>query len=263
MKNQKIVYALKTAVLLLLINLFHSQPYGQTISLQLQTDYSNEGTTYTPSLAVGDVNNDGLPDLVATNRPAAGGDFIAVYLNNGAGGYNTTPFPAGSSLGARVVTLGDFNEDGNLDMVIGTDSLTAGLNIRLGNGTGNFATGTPTGSAIIESVSDLVNADFNGDGHLDLAMTKVGGYNTTPSNAVKVWLGNGTGGFSGFVTSSLLFGGAQDLEVSDFNVDGRPDIAATAPNSNVIQILINNGAGGFNAPVNTTSNGAQDRLGRF
>ncbi|MGI8641122.1 MAG: hypothetical protein ACR2MG_14400 [Pyrinomonadaceae bacterium] len=30
---------------------------------------------------------------------------------------------AGSGLGARVVALGDFNEDGNLDMAIGTDSL--------------------------------------------------------------------------------------------------------------------------------------------
>lgn len=227
---------------------------AQTVSLQLQSDYTTGGTTYSPSLAVGDVNNDGRPDLVTTNRdnPA----FVAVYLNNGAGGF-AAPIQAGSIPSARVVVLGDFNEDGNLDMVIGTDSLSAGLNIRLGNGTGAFPTGTDTGSATIESVSDLATADFNGDGNLDLVMTKVGGYNTTPSNAVKVWLGNGSGGFSGFITSALMFGGAQDIEVADFNTDGRPDIAATAPNSNVVQVLLNDGAGGFNAPINTTSNGAQ------
>lgn len=133
--------------------------------------------------------------------------------------------------------------------------------MRLGNGTGNFPAGTSYGTpTTIESISDMATADFNGDNCLDLAITKVGGYNTAPSNAVKILLGNCLGVFdppAANLTYAMMFGGAQDIEVSDFNVDGRPDIAATAPNSNVIQILINNGAGGFNAPLNTTSNGAR------
>ncbi len=257
MKTKLTISMIKSISLILIFCAAAIIGKAQTVNLQLQSDYTNDGTTYAPSVAFGDVNNDGRPDLVATNRRTTGGDYVGIFLNNGAGGFSSTPLEAGSNLSARVVVLADFNKDGNLDMVIGTDSLTTGLNIRLGNGSGNFATGIPTGSAIIESVSDLVAADFNGDGNLDLAMTKVGGYNTAPSNAVKVWFGNGMGGFSGFSTSALMFGGAQDIEVADFNVDGRPDIAATAPNSNVIQILLNNGAGGFNAALNTTYNGAR------
>jgi hypothetical protein len=230
---------------------------AQTVNLQLQSDYANEGMNYSPSLAVGDVNNDRLPDLVTTTRPASGGDFIAVYLNNGTGGFSAA-LRAGNDFSARVVALGDFNKDGNLDMAIGRDTLAIGLNVRLGNGTGNFPTGTDFGSTTtIESISDMVTADFNGDGNLDLAITKNIGYNTAPSNAVKILFGDGLGGFAGLTAFPVQFGGASDIEVSDFNVDGRPDIAATAPNSNVVQVLINNGAGGFNAPINTTSLFAQ------
>ena len=257
MKNKITYYLIKSVSLMLIFCAGLIIAKAQTVNLQLQSDYTNDGAAYAPSVAVGDVNNDGRPDLVATNRPTAGGDFIAVYLNNGAGGFNAS-IPAGSNLGARVVALGDFNKDGNLDMAIGTDSLANGINIRLGNATGNFPTGTNIGSTTtVESVSDMVTADFNGDGNLDLLITKVGGYNTAPTNAVKLLLGDGLGGFTGLTAFAVQFGGAQDIEVSDFNVDGRPDIAVTAPNSNVVQVLINNGAGGFNAPVNTTANGAQ------
>lgn len=258
MKSQKTLQIFRSVALAALLCGGITAARAQTVNLLLQNDYTNDGATYAPSIAVGDVNNDGRPDLVATNRPAVGGDFIAVYLNNGAGGFNTTPLPAGLSLSARVVVLGDFNKDGNLDLAIGTDFLTGGLNIRLGNGTGNFPTGTSFGtSTTIESISDMVTADFNGDNILDLAITKVGGYNTAPSNAVKLLIGDGLGGFGGLTAYAVSFGGAQDIEVADFNVDGRPDIAATAPNSNVIQVLLNNGTGGFNAAMNTTSNGAR------
>ncbi|MGI8641123.1 MAG: FG-GAP repeat protein [Pyrinomonadaceae bacterium] len=49
---------------------------AQTVNLQLQSDYTNDGAAYAPSLAVGDVNNDGRPDLAATNRPTSVGDYI-------------------------------------------------------------------------------------------------------------------------------------------------------------------------------------------
>ena len=256
MNSRRIRNTVRTAILLLAINTLMMSTHAQTVNLQLQSDYSNAGAAYAPSLAIGDVNNDGRPDLVATNREAAGGDYIGVYLNNGAGGFDTIPLQAGNNFSARVVALGDFNRDGNLDMAIGTDNINSGLNIRLGNGTGTFLTGTNLGSATIESISDMATADFNGDGNLDLVFTKVGGYNTAPANAVKLYFGNGMGSFSGITAFPLVFGGAQDIEVADFNVDGRPDIATTAPGSNVVQVLINNGAGGFNAPINTTSNGA-------
>ncbi|CAN5714567.1 hypothetical protein BH18ACI1_BH18ACI1_16810 [soil metagenome] len=75
-------------LLALLFNALLLTAQAQTVNLQLQNDYTNPGTLYSPSFAIGDVNNDGRPDLVATNR-ATTGDFIGVYLNNGTGSFGT------------------------------------------------------------------------------------------------------------------------------------------------------------------------------
>jgi|GEM_PF-6226619 len=93
----------------------------------------------------------------------------------------------GNLTSANVVVLGDFNRDGNLDMAIGSSPINGGLNIRLGNGTGNFPTGTTSGTSNdIRGITDMLTADFNGDGNLDLAFTTFGGYDTAPFNAVKL-----------------------------------------------------------------------------
>ena len=72
------------------------------------------------------------------------------------------------------------------------DGISNGINIRLGDGTGNFPNGTyiaaERGSPVINS------ADFNGDGNLDVAICN-------NNNELRVLSGNGAGGFgsgSGF-----------------------------------------------------------------
>lgn len=114
----------------------------------------------------------------------------------------------------------------------------------------------------MDSVSDLVTADFNGDGNLDLAMTKTSGYSGQPTFAVKLMLGNGAGGFSS-ATSFAVGGSPLDIEVGDFNSDGRPDIATVNfDNTNSVSILLNNGAGGFSAASHITigSMGSASRI---
>ncbi|MCZ7605262.1 MAG: FG-GAP-like repeat-containing protein [Planctomycetota bacterium] len=80
-------------------------------------------------------------------------------------------------------------------------------------------------------------ADFNRDGHLDIAVGRYGDYST-------VYFNDGSGGFA----SSLNIGGSQDLcyelVAADFNEDGHMDIAkANFAQQN--EIWINNGSGNF------------------
>lgn len=217
---------------------------AQTINLQLQNNYTLPPGTGAPipRFAVGDLNNDGNPDIVTVTGQVA--TPVSVLLNNGAGGFNAAA-GFGANLDATAVAVGDFNNDGFADLAIGTTNNTSGMtNIRLGNGTGSFPSGTDT--TLTQRVTDLAAADFNGDGYVDLAMINVLGYNTQPTNAVRIMLGNGTGGF-GLPTDFATGSQPVDLEVADFNSDGRPDIAVVAfATTNTVSILLNTG-GGFSA----------------
>ena len=221
--------------------LFIVTAHGQTVSLQLQNDYAIGAGAATPKFATGDLNRDGWPDLVTATSVA--GQPVSVFLNNGSGGFAAVS-PITVSYVASAVAIGDFNNDGNPDLAIGsTNNTTGALGIRLGNGTGSFPNEVPTG--VVQAVTDIAAADFNLDGNIDLVMTNILGYAVQPTNAARVILGTGSGGFG----SPVNFGvGASpvDLEVEDFNNDGRPDVAVVsfAVMDNFVA-LINNGAGGF------------------
>lgn len=124
------------------------------------------------SLAVGDLNGDGKLDLVTVNPFGPG----SVLLGTGTGSFVTTAnFPPGNV--PNSVAMDDFNGDGNLDLVVlnlSTSRTTSKLQIRLGDGTGNF--GPVTNINANESVSTLVaTSDLNGDGKPDLIATGFSG----------------------------------------------------------------------------------------
>jgi hypothetical protein len=228
----------------LLILYFSSIGFAQAISLQLQNDYTVGIAAQTPRYAVGDVNNDGKPDLVTLNKSnlTANGP-ISVFLNNGAGGFaapiNILAGPTG--LSPNAVAIGDYNKDGFADLAIAQDGIANGINIRLGNGTGNFL--TETFIAAERGSPAIASADFNGDGNLDVAICN-------NNNELRVLNGNGTGSFGAAAVFATAAGSCNDMLTADFNVDGRPDIATATRGSNSLQIFLNNGAGSFNTPVN-------------
>jgi hypothetical protein len=158
---------------------------------------------------------------------AAALDFdIDIFSNDGNGGLSLSHTYADvlSARAAQVIT-GDFNGDGNLDLLAVTvDDTTAdwGYCVLLGNGAGSLQPPTCNSQGVpgVTRAISLVAGDFNNDKKLDVA---VGGLS---NQSLAILLGNGDGTFA---SSAYVFdGGGDKLMAADFNGDGKLDIASGA-----------------------------------
>ena len=189
-------------------------------------------------IAAGDFNHDGKVDLAVTNGAAT----VTILLGDGAGGFNAHANITVSN-GPFTIETADLNHDTHLDLVVGYGSVSnTSVTVLLGDGAGGF--GPPTSFTSGPGPANVVIADFNGDGHLDVAVRNGGTSN------IAVLYGDGTGALGAPVTVSLPnpVGGLRYL--GDVNGDGRPDLGVTTtPGTLNLMLLLNNPAGGFFAPV--------------
>ena len=148
-------------------------------------------------------------------------------------------FASGGS--AFAVAVGDFNLDGKPDLArVAPTSLT----ILLGNGMGGFTALPPFPLSGGSGFPSAAVGDFNTDGKPDLTITIPG------TNNVTILLGDGLGGFTQPAGSPVGVGGSpQSVVVSDFNLDGKPDLATANSGSNNVTILLGDGLGGFTQPA--------------
>jgi FG-GAP-like repeat/FG-GAP repeat len=113
--------------------------------------------------------------------------------------------------GTARMALGDFNEDGRPDAVVG--SLTSQLVL------GDGSSGIRLGSAILPVGAPLTAGDFNGDGHLDV----VGVTSGVPT----VVLGNGDGTF-GPPATAFMGSRTADLRAANMDGDSHLDLVRSA-----------------------------------
>ena len=190
-------------------------------------------------IAIGDLNQDGNPDVATANRNA---DTLSILLGNGDGTFQATQnYPVGNE--PQAVAIVDMNQDGLLDVVSAnfgpffpSPILHGDLSVLLGNGDGSLQ---PEQRFLVgRKLGALVVADFNADTIPDVITTNFF------SDDISVVLGTGDGTFQLPLRTPVtlsIHGGA--VAVSDLNDDTFPDVITN--DRDALAVHIGTGTGQF------------------
>ena len=226
-------------------------PGATTPTFSAKTDFSTGVPSNPYSVAIGDLNGDGKPDMAVSNSNAVT-NTISVFLNT------TTPGAAAPTFTVKTdfttgtapyqVSIGDFNGDGKPDLVVVNRNATSAsvfLNTTTpGASTPTFTAKTDftTGAGTVPTSVSI--GDFNGDGKPDFATansTNVSVYlNTSTPGALTPTFSARTDFTSGNSPASII--------ISDFNGDGKPDMA-TANVIGTASVLLNTTTPGASTPT--------------
>jgi hypothetical protein len=204
-------------------------------TIQITIPSNGGGSPY--SVAAGDINGDGKPDIIIANYE---GDTIGILINKGDGTFFAQKiFSLGIGSSPRFVTTFDLNNDGKLDIVVvnsGGDNVVVFLN----NGDGTSFTQVTYSMNTGSSPRCAAVGDVNGDGKPDMIVAN------SDANNLCVLFNNGNGKFFIQATYSVNTGSSPSFVVTnDVNGDGKSDIVVANSGGDNVGVLLNKGNGNF------------------
>ncbi|TRU59881.1 MAG: VCBS repeat-containing protein [Microcystis aeruginosa Ma_QC_C_20070823_S13D] len=213
----------------------------------IATTAINESPT---NVFTGDFNGDGKTDLYFYWK-ASGRNRL--YISNGNGTFTQYLDPIGALAinGSPDNTfIADFNGDGKQDAYFHWKSSgTNRLYISNGNGTFTQYLDPITATVINGSLDNAFIADFNGDGKQDAY------FYWKSSGTNRLYISNGNGTFTQYldpITTTLINGSPDQVQVNDFNNDGKIDIRFQWTSSNTIRTFLNTGNSTFSQSLGSS-----------
>jgi hypothetical protein len=179
------------------------------------TGQTQFGLGQSASVAWGDFDNDGDPDLAVGNGGFCCVEQNRLYVNNGDGTFTERAEFGG--LDTACLSWADADNDGDLDLAVGNWSNGGNL-LCVNNGDGTF---TLEGSFGARDTNTLAWGDADNDGDLDVA---VGNGDFTSGDSSYLYLRNGDGTYA--ETAAFGFGSTDGVAWADYDGDGDLDLAA-------------------------------------
>src|SRR6266550_880791 len=240
--------------------------FANTITTSDSVNVQTNVYLYTGAgVAVGDIDNDGLPDIFFAGNMVSS----RLYLNKGNMRFQDITRSAGvmTNRWATGVTLVDINNDGYLDIYVSVSGPPwskpeerANL-LFINNGDHTFTEAAARyGIADTGFTTHAVFFDYNGDGYLDLFLLNdspkdfvrtghpAGIRSTTLGGSNRLYRNNGDGTFTDVSGEAGILkdvGYGLGVAVADLNGDGRPDIYVSNDVEPNDVLYVNNGDGTF------------------
>ncbi len=142
------------------------------------------------------------------------------------------------------VAAADLDGDGDNDLVTANENAN-NVSVLLNNGDGTFAPARNYPALLFsdKGPTDVLAADFNEDGALDLATA-----NPVFGRQVSILIGNGDGTFAPPNVTQVGTGVAVGLTAGDFDGDGHVDLVVPLAFDSQLLTLLGNGDGTFHPP---------------
>jgi hypothetical protein len=184
---------------------------------------------------LGDVNNDGWLDIVAT-ATATGPSrreqlplsrALTLLLSDAKGGRTPRQLPLRTGE-PWFAAIADLNGDSRSD-IVATHHDQSALTVMIGDGRGGFteANGSPFDFGV--NLFHLITADVDRDGRMDVVATS--------GDSIRVLLGDGRGAFK--TAASIAVGpGAWRIAAADLNADGAVDVVTSNSEGNNLSVLL-------------------------
>lgn len=193
---------------------------------------SNSGTLNSPisytaphggydDLAYGDVNNDGLNDIIIMSGQGYAQDNLSILLQQIDHTFGAAvPYDLGEDINSNAVSAGDVNGDNRDDVILAYGGNKPSSNIAIFYQNTSATLDTPVSKLSYDSPSAVKIADVNGDGRKDIIIGHSGWL------AVGVYLQNPDGTLMGEQRYPFVYStnNPHRIAVGDINSDGQNDI---------------------------------------
>lgn len=211
---------------------------------------------YGGSVAWGDYDNDGDLDILITGYTNYPTRISKIYRNNGNNTFTEQTGISLAAVGSSSVAWGDYDNDGDLDILLTGASLTGNVSkIYRNNGNNTFT--EQTGILLTWVYNGSVAwGDYDNDGFLDILLTG----NTGNGRVSKIYRNNGDNTFTEQAGIQLTGVDYSSVAWGDYDNDGFLDILLTgSPGSGfAAKIYRNNGNNTFTEQTGISLTGIED-----